>query len=173
MYLVFISLIGWIITQHSIFLVLAVVFGILQFWSKSTKVYSGGGFRESGEADKRSKNWVDSLSLVDPRFNIREVAKQMILLEDHLFHENKHCLDCISKHTLFIEGMLEEAITMDKKGEHTERLKTVLAKFKDLMPPLIRKMKEKTIKNQDYKDVADQLRQLRKPLAKEFSYFVI
>ena len=58
------------------------------------------------------------LPLMDPLFNLREIAKQMILLEDHLFHEQKQCKDCISKHCLTIEALAEEAVTLDTTGEH-------------------------------------------------------
>jgi hypothetical protein len=56
--------------------------------------------------------------LFDPMFNIRETTKQLILLEDHLAHASKHCVDCVSKHLLFAEGLLEEAVTLDKKAQY-------------------------------------------------------
>lgn len=58
----------------------------------------------------------ENSQLFDPMFNVRETAKQLILLEDHLAHQAKHCVDCVSKHLLFAEGLLEEAVTLDKKG---------------------------------------------------------
>jgi len=58
----------------------------------------------------------DRLSLMHPRFNLREVAKQMLLLEDHLQHPYKHCPDCIRKHLMTIEAFAEEATTLDKVG---------------------------------------------------------
>lgn len=56
------------------------------------------------------------LSLLHPRFNLREIAKQMILLEDHLTHPYKHCPDCIRKHLLTIEAFAEEAVALDTVG---------------------------------------------------------
>jgi hypothetical protein len=129
--------------------------------------------REDGEPDKKSKNWVDSLSLIDPRFNMREAAKQMILLEDHLFHNNKHCLDCISKHTLFIEGLLEEGISMDSENKYRKELVETLTKIKELMPHLIEKMKLKKAVEKDYVDAGNRLRQIRKPIAKCYSFFKV
>ena len=58
----------------------------------------------------------ERLSLMHPRFNLREVAKQMILLEDHLSHPYKHCPDCVRKHLMTIEAFAEEAVTLDKLG---------------------------------------------------------
>ena len=71
----------------------------------------------------------ENSQLFDPMFNIRETAKQLILLEDHLAHKAKHCVDCVSKHLLFAEGLLEEAVTLDKRGKYlpitTKAIKSV------------------------------------------------
>lgn len=48
----------------------------------------------------------------DPRYNVREVCKEMILLERHLTLPNQDCQDCIRKHFLTIEALLEEALTL-------------------------------------------------------------
>lgn len=55
--------------------------------------------------------------IFDPAHNLREASKQMILLEDHLFHPPRRCHDCIRKHMLTAEGLAEEAATLDKEGE--------------------------------------------------------
>lgn len=57
------------------------------------------------------------LPIMSPKYNLREVVKQCVLLEDHLFHPKKRCADCIAKHFLTIEALLEEAVTLDKKKE--------------------------------------------------------
>ena len=46
----------------------------------------------------------------DPAYNMRNVTKQSILLEEHLAEENKYCMGCITKHFLHIIGLVEEAI---------------------------------------------------------------
>lgn len=53
------------------------------------------------------------LPVMDPNFNLREICKQCILLEDHLSHDEKRCFDCCVKHFLTIEALAEEAITLD------------------------------------------------------------
>jgi len=58
----------------------------------------------------------ERLSLMQPQFNLREVAKQMLLLEDHLQHPYKHCPDCIRKHLMTIEAFSEEAVALDTVG---------------------------------------------------------
>lgn len=56
------------------------------------------------------------LPLTDPLFNLREIAKQMVLLEDHLAHPYKLCPDCVRKHLLTIEALAEEAVSLDQMG---------------------------------------------------------
>ncbi len=51
----------------------------------------------------------------DPEYNIQNVIKQTILLEEHLAQDNKYCKACICKHFLHIIGLLEEAKWMAKK----------------------------------------------------------
>ncbi len=54
--------------------------------------------------------------ILDPKFNMREAAKQCLLLEDHLNNTKKRCFDCIRKHFLIIDGFLEEAISLEKNN---------------------------------------------------------
>jgi hypothetical protein len=53
------------------------------------------------------------LPVMDFRFNVREICKQIILLEDHLTHPSKRCMDCCIKHFLTIEAFAEELLTLD------------------------------------------------------------
>jgi len=57
------------------------------------------------------------VNLSDPAYNLREITKQMILLEEHLLVEDKYCPDCITKHLLTIEGLADEAQCLDKTGQ--------------------------------------------------------
>lgn len=52
------------------------------------------------------------LPVLRPAFNMREIVKQLILLEDHMFHAKKRCPDCIKKHALTIEALAEECVTL-------------------------------------------------------------
>jgi len=56
------------------------------------------------------------LSLMDPRFNLREIIKQMLLLEQHLCDPAKRCPDCICKHIMTIEALAEEGAQLDQTG---------------------------------------------------------
>lgn len=104
------------------------------------------------------------LPVLDPCYNMREICKQSILLEDHIFQESKSCQDCIKKHFLCLEGLAEEAITLDSKKEYH---------FADLkLPDKYRKIQKDFLAGQAAEDIAQQLRQIRKPLmAKYYTHF--
>ena len=95
------------------------------------------------------------LPVLDPKFNMREICKQSILLEDHLFQEEKRCYDCICKHFLTIEGLAEEAITLDKEQKYPEL---------NGLPKQIRNIEKKFLENKDKNHIqsAQELREIRK-----------
>jgi hypothetical protein len=109
--------------------------------------------------DKNCKSCTDLLPVMDPMYNMREMCKQIILLEDHLFQKEKRCHDCICKHFLTIEALAEEAITLDKSHKYPE--------LED-MPTKVRKITKKYINNhKDHSQHAitgQDLRELRKGL---------
>ena len=112
-------------------------------------------------------------SIMDPRFNLREAAKNMILLEDHLFHSGKQCHDCILKHCLTIEGFLEEGITLDKKREYTDIFKESEEKFRSIFKNLSGKIlaDKDELTDQDCHQFAQEIRKIRKPLCQKFATF--
>jgi len=57
--------------------------------------------------------------LTSPIFNLREIAKQLLLLERHLLYGNQYCDDCIRKHLLTVEALAEEAVSLDQTGVWT------------------------------------------------------
>lgn len=62
------------------------------------------------------------LPIMNPLFNLREITKQLSLLEDHLNHPRKRCPDCIRKHFLTIEALFEEAVSLDKDLQYSDLL---------------------------------------------------
>lgn len=48
----------------------------------------------------------------DPKYNMHQIVKQSILLEEHLANKNKRCRDCITKHFSHIIVLAEEAIML-------------------------------------------------------------
>lgn len=58
-------------------------------------------------------------------FNLREITKQLILLEDHLSDDEKYCPDCIRKHLLWVEALAEESLAMDPGNKYSNDCKTL------------------------------------------------
>jgi hypothetical protein len=108
------------------------------------------------------------MDLMDPKHNFREIAKQLILLEDHMAHKSKRCIDCITKHYLMVEGLLEEAITLDKTGEHTEEARNITDKIKPAVMKIIELIKNDQIKDADYTAACQVLREERKKIALKY-----
>jgi len=96
------------------------------------------------------------LPIFDPAFNVREVFKQLVLLEDHLTQPRKRCPDCIWKHLLTAEALAEEAATLDAQGGASapieglaERIRDLQRDVQDGLPPA---------------DIAQRAREIRKGL---------
>ena len=105
-----------------------------------------------------SKN--ELLPVLDTNFNLREICKQCILLEDHLTQKEKRCMDCCIKHFLAIEALSEEALSLDKD-------KQVFDKIEDL-PNKIRRIQKKWVENKENSHECSQmLRSIRKSLMEE------
>ena len=105
------------------------------------------------------------MPVLDPAFNIREVVKNILLLEDHLLDPERRCLDCIFKHQMIIEGFLEEAMTIDKKYKYIKLLKNYPKKMRIIQSLILEGRK-------NYFDIAMKLKEIRKPLMKIAIQFV-
>ena len=94
--------------------------------------------------------------VMDPAYNLREVYKQCILLEDHLANPRKRCQDCISKHCHAIEALLEEARGLDSQKQFT--------KLTDELHGGIRSVQKKLVQGRCPSRVAQEVRMLRKKI---------
>jgi len=63
--------------------------------------------KKEGSCDAKSCGALDPVS--NPAYNMQQIVKQSILLEEHITNKNKRCRDCITKHFLHIIGLAEEA----------------------------------------------------------------
>ena len=99
------------------------------------------------------------LPILNPVHNIREMTKQALMLEDHLFQKQKRCSQCIKKHFLTIEGLAEEAVQLDEKREYTELLTD--------LPEKVRKLEQLFISSENHALVGQELRKLRKEWVSE------
>lgn len=104
--------------------------------------------------------------IMDPAYNFREIYKQSCLLETHLFQQEARCEDCICKHFLTMEALIEEAISLDIEGIYLSRLQQ--------MKTHIRELQKKWRHHGDSSchDIAQQLRQLRKSCPLETIFLV-
>lgn len=93
------------------------------------------------------------LPVMDPCFNMREVCKQSILLEDHLNSQGKDCNDCIRKHFLNIEALCEEAVALDTTHKYPD--------IREL-PSKIRSIIKDFLKTKDKFKTSQKVRQIRK-----------
>lgn len=66
-------------------------------------------------------------------FNMREIAKQLILLEDHLTDDDKYCDDCIRKHLMAVEAYAEEALNLEPGGMWAARSKDIALQARRFM----------------------------------------
>lgn len=76
----------------------------LQFSNKTPKKNHS---KHEGTCDAITCGALDPVS--DPAYNMQQIVKQSILLEEHITNKNKRCRDCITKHFLHIIGLAEEA----------------------------------------------------------------
>jgi hypothetical protein len=103
------------------------------------------------------------LPITNPAFNLREAAKQMILLEDHLSNKGKLCDQCIIKHSLTIEGYLEEAISLDDTDKYCAEINDILVDF--------RKIEHGFLYGKSPQKLAHKLRDIRKKI--HVKYFAV
>ena len=98
------------------------------------------------------------LDIFNPMFNIKEVCKELVLLEDHLTAPGKHCPDCIRKHLLKAEAFSEEAIALDKAGQ-----------WKNILSPLPQQIRdigtEYSLSDCDRHGLGQKVRMIRKQLS--------
>lgn len=114
------------------------------------------------------------LGILDPLFNIREVIKNLLLLEQHLFVPSQRCVQCIRKHTLLIEAFLDEAYSLDKTLEYADvlqkakqALSQITDRVCDLTPPKHDDVDASENRNVIFNDLGQMVRDMRKPLTQE------
>lgn len=102
--------------------------------------------------------------VMDPEFNMREVSKQCLLLEDHLNNSKKRCIDCIKKHFLIIDGMLEEAVSLEKDNKLRDTYRNIFLKWVEI--------EKKYVANQsdpnNIDEISKEIRLFRKPLVEQY-----
>lgn len=112
-----------------------------------------------------TKSTCDSIDPVsNPVYNMHQIVKQSILLEEHLANKSKRCRDCITKHFSHIIGLAEEAVML--ACENAKNYPYML-ELPDFYNNLFKKWLEK-----DYTclEICSELRNIRKKLIAVYFY---
>jgi len=104
-----------------LFLIIYIVFFCYSLFNKKNHKNHKSNNNKSNKnhtCDKISCGALDPVS--DPKYNMQQIVKQSILLEEHLINKNKRCRDCITKHFQHIIGLSEEAqmLATDKSSKY-------------------------------------------------------
>ncbi len=100
---------------------------------------------------------------MDPKYNITEVIKNSLLLEDHLNQKSKRCKDCICKHFLLLISYLTEALSL-KDGDKIPEIEPSIALYNDLFS----KWKSDKLNDSKLSAIASELRKNRKILTNKY-----
>jgi len=87
------------------FIISMLIYLLLKMQDKQSK--TSPAKKAVGSCDVKSCGALDPVS--NPAYNMQQIVKQSILLEEHITNKNKRCRDCITKHFLHIIGLAEEA----------------------------------------------------------------
>lgn len=117
------------------------------------------------KSNGKDANKLDPIS--NPRYNMQQVVKQSILLEEHLNNRRKRCRDCITKHFNHIIGLCEEAVMLstNKPNDYCPHLKDSVELYNDIFKEWLDCYKKKQEHNEEcMKRICDKLRSQRKKL---------
>lgn len=106
---------------------------------------------------------IDNLS--DPAYNMKEVAGQSVLLEDHLTQKSKRCSDCIVKHFMAITFYIKEAVCLaGSKVNNYPLLEECTGYYQSLFDEFLNHQwdEEKMLA------IADKLRDMRKKIVAQY-----
>ena len=102
--------------------------------------------------------------VLDPRFNMRESAKQCLLLEDHLNNTKKRCFDCIRKHFLTVDALLEEAVSLEKNNNERDYYRGLYLRWVGIE----KKYAKNPMDSENMDDISKLIRVFRKPLVETY-----
>ena len=95
------------------------------------------------------------ITIFDPIFNFDKVCGECCLLEDHCSREEERCDDCIKKHAIKIEALLNEAQQLDEDGAYGCKIKEAMANVSSF---------RQLVNDGDYGQAGQQIRKIRKAL---------
>jgi hypothetical protein len=101
--------------------------------------------------------------ILDPRFNMRECAKQCLLLEDHMNNVKKRCFDCIRKHFLIVDGLLEESVSLEQNIKKRDYYRDLYLRWLGFEKQYAKNARD----SNNLDEISKQIRVFRKPLVEE------
>ena len=101
-------------------------------------------------------------ALKTARFNIRQAVKELVLLEKHLTDKGQQCPDCIAKHVLTFEALVDEAKGLDGAAQWRAQLEQLTRLYRSLNVAL------RTTR--DVAKIAPMVRNIRKGLQLQVLY---
>jgi hypothetical protein len=102
--------------------------------------------------------------ILNAQFNMRETSKQCLLLEDHLNNTKKRCSDCIRKHFLIIDGLLEEAVSLEKNNKERDYYRQLYLEWVRLE----KQYSKNSMNSDNLDDISKKIRVFRKPLIAQY-----
>ncbi len=100
--------------------------------------------------------------VLDPCYNLRQMAIQMLLLEDHLVNKGKRCHQCLCKHALTLEALVEEALGLATDNSALRKELTELMGEVRNIQRMILKLNGDMTKSEEMFKIADEVRKIRK-----------
>jgi hypothetical protein len=97
-------------TAAALVVVVCILFALWGGGRRTRPASTGGGGAAAGTCNASTCGATDPVS--DPDYNMREIAKQSILLEEHLTVPQKYCVDCVAKHLLHCIALANEAVML-------------------------------------------------------------
>jgi len=119
--------------------------------------------KKQSKISRFAARYMNRLTLHDPEYNIRETAKQMVLLEDHLFQPHKLCPDCVRKHLLMIEALAEEMVSLTQPNIP---IHVIYRRIGPLISELARRWLQEFHDGRQPVELAADIRELRKLIVK-------
>lgn len=99
--------------------------------------------------------------------NLKEVAKQSILLEDKIQKGEK---DDIARHVLSIEGYLEDAMALNNNLEYADTIQELLHEFRELSQEIFTVLKHNVdIRTDRWYKIAQKLHKFHEPLVRRYA----
>lgn len=147
--------------------------GLIIIFSQQSKHCKCANDSESFKTDSAVRFTNALFPIMNPEFNAREVAKQCLLLEDHINNPKKRCVDCIRKHFLIIDGLLEEAISLEQDEDLQFTYISLLRQWVELEKDFSHILSRDGINSMQMMNLSSQIRQFRKPLMNNYFDLVL